>query len=99
MPELLGDHTDCTCGFLFSPSDSLIVFSIQIDQRAIVNARWAATLISRRGWFFFLAPLNLSRRAAVNSPHQQDGRLGGTGSLQQVLEFDTLGYLVISFRG
>lgn len=28
VPELLGDHTDCTCGFLFSPCDSLIVFSI-----------------------------------------------------------------------
>lgn len=30
--------------------------------------------------------LNLSRRAAVNSPHQQGGQLGGKGSLQQALE-------------
>lgn len=28
VPGLLGDHTECTCGFLFSPSDSLILFSI-----------------------------------------------------------------------
>lgn len=61
-----------------------------------MNARWAATLISERSFF---PPLNLSRRAAVNFPRQQGGQLGGTGSLQQAPEFDTLICLVISFRG
>lgn len=61
VPELPDDHTDCTCGFLPPPpppGDSLIVFSIEIDQRAIVNARWAATLISGRVFFFlfFFSP-------------------------------------------
>lgn len=61
--------------------------------------------IDFRERFFFLLPplpplsLNLSRRAAVNSPHQQGGQLGGTGSLQQPLELDTRSCLVISFRG
>lgn len=33
-PELHGDHTDRTCGVpLCPPSDSLIVFSIEIDQQ------------------------------------------------------------------
>ena len=53
-------------------------------------------------WFpgeVFFPPLNLSRRAAVNSPRRQGGQLGGTGSLQQALGFDTPSCLVISFRG
>lgn len=102
VPELPDDHTDCTCGFLFSPPrDSLMVFSIEIDQRAIVNARWAATLISGRvGLFFvfFSSSLNLSRREAVNSPHQQGGKQGGTGSPQQAMEFKTMSCLVKSFK-
>lgn len=61
--------------------------------------------IDFRERFFFLhlllllPPLNLSRRAAVNSPRRQGGQLGGAGSLQQALEFNTLSCLVISFRG
>lgn len=54
----------------------------------------------RESLFFLLLTtplLNLSRRAAVNFPHRQGGQLGGTGSLQQVLEFDTPSFLVISF--
>lgn len=40
-----------------------------------MNAHGAATLISGR----VPPPLNLSGRAAVNSPQQQSGKLGGTG--------------------
>lgn len=49
-----------------------------------MNAHWAATLISKRG-FFFSSFFNLSGRAAVNFSHQQGGQLGEKGSWQRAL--------------
>lgn len=76
-PELLGDHTDCTCGFLFSP---LWQFNCIFDinwSKGHCECALGCHIDFREG--FFPPSLNLSRRAAVNSPRQQGGKLGGTG--------------------
>lgn len=100
VPGLLGDQTECTCGFLFSP---LWQFNCIFDinwSKGCCECTLGCHIDFRESLFFFLLTtplLNLSRRAAVNFPHRQGGQLGGTGSLQQVLEFDTPSFLVISF--